>query len=182
MIIYQHPNVEKTESGKVDVTSGNLTFFDPFLHPHFPNSLNQTFEPGTYEIILYKFREPSKSNGIIALEVIFENIDPVKWIDAEYTNDPQSDFHYTNSCGLLADPGVLTGLTIAELRSSIQAGIESNNQAGINLHQIELGAGHNCVYVESGLGWYDISVDLKWGFSKEGKVCRLLADFYSPLL
>ena len=72
MKIYQHQNSEKTKIGSVDITSGQMTFFDPYPQTHFPNRLDQILDNGNFEVLLYKFKNPPKDNGIIAIEVVFK--------------------------------------------------------------------------------------------------------------
>ena len=182
MLLFKHPNCEKIKIGSVNVSSGHLTFFDPFLHQHFPNRLDQILDKGSFETFLYKFKDPVKSNGIIATQVVFKNTEPVNWQDAEYLNDPKSDFLYTNSCGLIADTCIFDDQTIESLKMHIDNVIGTGTRETIGFYQFKPGKDINCVYFECGNGWYDQTADLKWGFDKDGKLCCLLVDFYSHLL
>lgn len=180
MQIDKHPNAEKINIGKVDISSGYLTFFDPYGQIRFPNSLNQTLGIGSFDAFLYKFKNPPKNNGIIAIELIFNYNEPIIWEDADYFDDPKSDFHYTNSCGFIADTSVFKNETIDGLNKHIKKATTATNE--LNYCQLKFGNDIKCVYFECGIGWYDQVVDLKWGFDNNGKVCRFLVDFHSYLL
>ena len=182
MKIYQHQNSEKTKIGSVDITSGQMTFFDPYPQTHFPNRLDQILDNGNFEVLLYKFKNPPKDNGIIAIEVVFKNSEPIKWQDANYFEDPKSDFHYTNSCGFISDTSIFQNETIISLNDRIDKVATTRNENELNYCQLEFDNKVKCVYFECGIGWYDQVVDLKWGFDNEEKICRLLVDFYSYLL